>query len=249
MVHAGGPESAPPSGRIDLATLRGRLQADAWHLRSAAPFPHVALDTFLRPSAFTEQAQAFPGEPTGWSAVEIFGEQGEPLSHRKLAHGATGALPPPLELLVAELQGGPFMAYLEDLTGICGLRGDPTHHGGLLHQYLRGARLGVHLDANVQPATGLDRRINVIFYVHPTWEADWGGELELYSPCGTACEQRLQPWPNRCVIFLNGPDAYHGLAPVQCPEDRQRRTIFLRYYTAGRPEAERRPPHRVRWLT
>jgi hypothetical protein len=237
------------SGRINLTGLRNRVHSDARRLHSASPFPHLILDNFLWPSAFTELALAFPASPSGWRTVEIFGERGQPLSHRKLAHVAEGASPPPLERLVAELQGGPFMAYLEELTGIPGLRDDPTHHGGLLHQYLQGARLGVHVDANVQPATGLDRRVNVILYAHPAWEEGWGGELELYSPCGTICKQRLQPWPNRCVVFLTVPDAYHGLAPVQCPEDQQRRSIFMRYYTAGRPEAERRPPHRARWLT
>ena len=47
-----------------------------------------------------------------------------------------------------------------------------------------------------------------------------------------ACERKILPVFNRCVIFNTDTDSYHG-HPEQmtCPEDQFRRSIALYYYT------------------
>jgi hypothetical protein len=47
-----------------------------------------------------------------------------------------------------------------------------------------------------------------------------------------ACEQKVLPVFNRCVIFNTDADSFHGHPePMTCPEDRYRRSIALYYYT------------------
>jgi hypothetical protein len=46
------------------------------------------------------------------------------------------------------------------------------------------------------------------------------------------------------VVFATTDFSYHGHpSPLNCPEDRTRRSVAMYYYTAGRPASEVGPDH------
>nr|WP_247679863.1 2OG-Fe(II) oxygenase [Chitinophaga polysaccharea] len=110
---------------------------------------------------------------------------------------------------------------------------DDLLEGGGIHQSKRGGYLNIHADFTVHPHhRHWQRRVNVLVYLNPDWVEEWGGKLELWDTQMKACEKKVLPVFNRCVIFNTDADSYHGHPePTTCPEDRHRRSIALYYYT------------------
>ena len=101
-------------------------------------------------------------------------------------------------------------------------------HGGGLHQHGRGGKLNVHLDYNIHPKVNLQRRLNIIVYVTPNWDEDWGGHLGLYDN-KKRLVKAISPEFNRGVIF-DTRGSWHGLPePITCPEDVTRNSLAMYY--------------------
>ena len=107
-----------------------------------------------------------------------------------------------------------------------------------------GGFLKVHADFNRHGGLGLDRRLNVLFYLNRDWDDGWGGQLELWDMTMASCVQKISPIFNRLVVFATTDHSYHGLPdPLQCPPGVIRRSLAINYYTNGRPEHERSRAH------
>jgi len=128
------------------------------------------------------------------------------------------------------------IARIERITGITGLMPDPDLCGAGLHCIPRGGFLKMHCDFNAHP-NGWHRRVNVLIYLNEIWEKAWGGYLSL----GKAQQKEIAPIGGRCVIFETNENTWHGHPePLACPDNKQRRSLALYYYTKE-PPAE--PPH------
>src|SRR5262249_8242045 len=93
------------------------------------------------------------------------------------------------------------LRFLEELTGIAGLLGDPYFEGGGLHQIERGGFLKVHADFNWHKRLKLDRRLNLIAYLNKDWREEYNGHLELWDRQMTRCVKKVLPVFNRAVVF------------------------------------------------
>ena len=144
-----------------------------------------------------------------------------------------------------------FMKAMSALMGIKKLIPDPYYTGGGLNVTTRGGLLDVHVDGNYHDATGLNRRLNAIVYLNPNYQTDWGGEFGVYDETGDNCIKKIEPLFNRLIVFNTHDKSFHGLPdPVNFPENEQRRSIILYYYTKEkRPEAEIvvEEPHSALW--
>jgi Rps23 Pro-64 3,4-dihydroxylase Tpa1-like proline 4-hydroxylase len=129
---------------------------------------------------------------------------------------------------------------------------DPYFSGGGLNVSTRGGLLDVHVDGNYHDASGLNRRLNVIFYLNPGWQPDWGGEFGLYDKTGQDCLKLVPPLFNRLVIFDSHDFSFHGLPdPIAFPAEHTRKSIILYYYTkAPRPDQQIAvsDPHSALWV-
>jgi Rps23 Pro-64 3,4-dihydroxylase Tpa1-like proline 4-hydroxylase len=198
---------------------------------AAQPFPHVVVDDFLPEWVLDEVLTEFPSprEDAWWR----FDSDNE----RKLATRDDSRMGDATRQLLAECNSAAFVDFLEELTGIRGLVPDPHLEGGGLHQIVRGGHLGVHVDFNRHPRTGLDRRLNALVYLNRDWREEYGGALELWGRDQTRCEKRILPLFNRLVVFSTTEHSFHGHPePLTCPEDRTRKSLALYYYSNGRPE-------------
>lgn len=192
-------------------------------------FPEEVLDAVLEEFPSPGQADWFEFD----SATE-----------RKLASTDGTMMGPATRQLLAALNSGPFIDFLERLTGIDGLVPDPHFVGGGLHQIERGGHLKVHADFNRHPRTRLERRLNVLVYLNRDWKDDYGGAFELWDEGMTACREKVMPYFNRCVVFSTTSTSYHGHPePLACPEGETRKSLALYYYSKERPADESRPTH------
>jgi len=232
--------------------LQARLENDRNGYADGKPFPHIVLDDFLTPEALAAATQEFPRPDAinDWRRADAFDDQGRLAQRLKLGYSNELAFGSTLRSLVHELNSGPFLRYLERLTGIPYLLPDAQLIGGGLHQYLPGAILRVHADFNRLPGYDLDRRLNLLLYLNPVWKLEWGGALELWDRDMQAYAASILPLTNRCVVFSTTATSYHGMPdPLSCPEGVTRRSLALYYYSNGRPENEQLPDHSTLWQT
>jgi Rps23 Pro-64 3,4-dihydroxylase Tpa1-like proline 4-hydroxylase len=138
-----------------------------------------------------------------------------------------------------ELNSGLFLRFLELLTGIKGLIGDPYFSESGFTYSSNGGFLDIHADFSHQDHTGLERRLNMILYLNDDWDDSYGGNLGLYD-ADVELVEYVEPIGNRCLIFETSPTSYHGFPdPIACPPDRQRRSLSMYYYSLPRAEREK----------
>lgn len=181
------------------------------------PFPHAVIEDFVSPETVRQINAEWPEE---WLK-----EDGS--FNRKWS---TQTLTPTAKAVADSVN----IRMIEELTGIAGLFADPERFGAGLHCIPRGGFLKMHLDFNRHPK-GWHRRVNVLLYLNEKWEDDWGGYLSL----GQQQEKQIAPLGGRLVVFETNDLSWHGHPkPLNCPEDVQRRSMAMYYYTAEPPSGE-----------
>ena len=227
---------------IDRLAAFAAREHDAY--ARAAPFPHAVIDGLLRDDAAAALAAALPGpdDDIGWDRYAAEGFE------MKLACADATRLPAPVVRVLLEFNSGPFIAFLEALTGIPHLLPDPHLLGGGVHLVGPGGHLGVHADFNWHPALQAHRRLNLLLYLNERWDPAWGGDLELWSTDAARRERSIAPLHNRAVVFDTRSDTFHGHpAPLATPDGIWRRSIAMYYYTTTRPPEQLREPHGTRY--
>lgn len=225
---------------FDLDRLQALAADTAEGFARAEPYPHAVFENFLDPAAAAELAQVFP-KPEDRLAWDRFGAIGYEV---KLGSSDEVRFPPALRRAIHDLNSGPFIRFLERLSGIGHLLPDPGLAGGGIHLSRRGDHLGIHADFNWHEGLQAHRRLNLLIYLSPHWQAGYGGELELWDTNGTRRVRTVEPLFNRAVVFATRSDTFHGHPnPWAAPEGVCRQSIALYYYTTQRPADELREAH------
>jgi hypothetical protein len=216
-----------PAGGVGLAALDRFLpqQAElARRFREASPFPHIVLEDFVRLGP--ERASDFPGADWPQWAHLSDGYQRE-----KSTCSDLDEIPSPFRDLIQELCSPPFLRFLEAVTGVEKIIPDPYLEGGGLHRSGAGGHLAPHTDFHVYPELDLYRRLNVLVYLNPNWDASKGGTLVLGEPEDPDSKVSVGPNWGTCVIFETSDESVHGVEPVA--EGCVRQSIALYYYTSS----------------
>jgi Rps23 Pro-64 3,4-dihydroxylase Tpa1-like proline 4-hydroxylase len=192
---------------------------------SADPFPHIVIDDFLPVEILDAVLEDFPDpKQKTWQLFQTVHEN-------KLGTKKEHLLPQTARSVCAELNSGYVLDWLEYLTDVKGLVADTRLIGGGLHQIESGGKLGIHIDFNIEPTTGLARKLNLLLYLNQHWDDQWGGHLELWNADKTKCVKKISPLFNRCVIFNTTGKSWHGHPyPLATPEGITRKSLALYYY-------------------
>jgi len=192
------------------------------------PFAHIVIDDFFDPKvldAVVAEVDALDRDKRYAKFID-----------RKTDHNKFAFYPdvvgPETARLAQTLNSGPFIAYLEKLTGISHLIADPSYFGGGLHWIENGGYLEIHADFNHLKPYNLERRINLLLYLNKDWRDDYKGHLELWDSATMSKRKELAPIFNRAVIFSTVKEALHGHpTPLSAPTGIARRSLALYYYT------------------
>jgi hypothetical protein len=211
--------------------------------QGAHPYPHIVLQNFLDPEVLHECVTEFNtlNATDGWINYKHFNEDKRGLNKFDL-------LPDTIKATITELNSPQFLEFLSKLTGIRNLQKDDGLEGGGIHQSTRGGYLNIHADFTVHPHhRNWQRRVNVLVYLNENWQEEWGGKLELWDTKMKACEAKVLPVFNRCVIFNTDADSFHGHPePMTCPEGVYRRSIALYYYSVEKNPYRRATNYQTR---
>jgi hypothetical protein len=212
--------------------------------RENKPYPHLHFKGFLEADVAEELAREFPGPETdAWTRYKHQNENKLGLTKRRL-------FPPLISEVVEELNSPRFVGWLSRVTEIPGLLADDTLEGGGLHQSGPGGFLNVHTDFSCHHyRKNWHRRINLILYLNPNWQSDWGGAIELWDREVSRCVTRIAPLLNDVLLFETNDISYHGFPePLRCPAGESRKSLALYYYTldSGRRVKARSTNYRSR---
>ena len=212
------------------------------------PFKFTVIDDFLIPELANASMQSFP--PLSDKCWEHSNDQGIEVKSRTNWKSEFD-IPENIIDVIRIANSSLILNALSELFDIPKLMPDPYFSGGGLNVSERNGHLDVHVDGNYHDASGLNRRMNLIIYLNPNWEPDWGGEFGVYSQDGHHLIEAVPPLFNRCVIFDSHDKSFHGLPnPINFPADEPRRSIILYYYTkAKRPDSQVvvGQPHSALW--
>jgi hypothetical protein len=211
-----------------------RLMADIWN--NAKPFSHIVLDNFLDSDVIANIVKEFPNfDEEIWyvydSAIEI-----------KKVMNSWDRFSPSIYKLFWFLNSDAFISNLEFLTG-CKLYPDFGLNGGGLHSHRSGGKLNTHLDYSIHPKLKLERRLNLLIYVTPDWQLEWGGDLGLWEHDEKLNKpgnlvSTISPIFNRAVLFDTTQNSWHGLPePIRCPLNVTRNSLAVYYLCEPRLSA------------
>jgi len=222
--------------------LQSEREALAREFRDADPFPHVVISDFFSPEVARRLLDDFPSFEERFALGEMgnVGRKAERKDVRDISEA--------YREVDDFLQTPEFLNLMSEITGIPDLLYDSEYHGGGTHENVDGASLYTHVDFNYHPK-GWHRRLNLIVYLSPEWEEEWGGNLELHSdpwnPSTDRAKKVLTKF-NQAVLFETSEHSWHGFRPIKLPEERRhlsRKSFAIYLYTEERPPEETAVSH------
>jgi hypothetical protein len=207
-----------PDDSAEIAALADQFQ-------TANPFPYVVLDNILNVTQ-TDILNSFPNPDwIGWSKWE------DHYQAEKRYCGNYSVMPALMQGIISELSQPAFLRFVEQISGIDALIPDPHLEGGGLHSSGEGGILAPHTDFHLLERLNLYRQINIIIYLNPEWNEEWGGCLGLYKKGDRVPTQTVVPEFGRMVIFRTDHNSVHGFS-VPVTKGHRRNSIALYYYTS-----------------
>ena len=203
------------------------------------PFRHVIIDNFFDDETALKLSNEFPD----YNDEKLWAIYNNPIEKKKLTPN-WGLFPPTTYRAFTLMNTPEFVEKVKKITGIPNLVADYGMHGGGWHVHTRGGKLNIHKDYSIHPKLGMERRINIIIYLSPDWNEEWGGGLELWSHDAEnnkpkECVTKVYNKFNRAVLFDTAQNSWHGLpTETVCPEGVYRKSLAIYYVSEARDCAE-----------
>ncbi|HZS38058.1 MAG TPA: 2OG-Fe(II) oxygenase [Polyangia bacterium] len=206
------------------AELLDGVDGLARSFRAAEPFKHVVVEPLLAPELARGLAAEF----------------------RAPASGELRALGPAFQSLDDTLRSPEFLQLLTRLTGIPRLVYDPNYDGGgaLEHRAAEAPRVELPYHSNRK----WYRCLNLIVFLDPEWQAEWGGAVALHAEPERPERDRVArvaPAFNRALLFEVGERSWRGVEALAPPPGRDAASRVLSIYFYAQESASRRraPEH------
>ncbi len=195
---------------------------------NAQPFPHLIIENFLNNEIANRISHLFPN----YDEQYLHGYSNA-IEEKKVTND-WNKFPKDIYSTFLYLCSESFTSLLRILTGSASLQADLGLHGGGIHMHKRGGKLNTHLDYSIHPKVKLQRKLNILIYLTPSWKKEWGGELCFFENSNKKTPgkllEKIEPIFNRAVIFDVTKNSWHGLPhPINCPINVSRNSLALYY--------------------
>jgi len=121
---------------------------------------------------------------------------------------------PILEEVVFAFQDERIVSFIRGIFEIDSLYPDEHLYAGGISSMDKGHFLNPHLDNSHDKDRNKWRVLNLLYYVTPNWELDFGGNLEIW-PRGVKNEQTtIHSKFNRLVVMATHDASWHSVSPV-----------------------------------
>jgi Rps23 Pro-64 3,4-dihydroxylase Tpa1-like proline 4-hydroxylase len=123
---------------------------------------------------------------------------------------------PLLEEITYAFQDPRILKLTEEFTGLKKLEPDEFLYAGGISLMSKGNFLNPHLDNSHDKDRKRYRVINLLYYVTPDWQIEYGGNLELWD-AGMGPDKKprtIQAKFNRLVFMITNTTSYHSVSKV-----------------------------------
>jgi Rps23 Pro-64 3,4-dihydroxylase Tpa1-like proline 4-hydroxylase len=144
------------------------------------------------------------------------------------------AYDPLLEEAVYAFQDPRVLALTSKITGLKDIEPDVDLYAGGISAMSKGAYLRPHLDNSHDKDRNRYRVINLLYYVTPNWQADYGGCLQLWDEGPGGAARTFPCLFNSLVMMATGKNAWHSVNEVT--HDRARCCVSNYYFSRHSPE-------------
>ena len=198
--------------------------------QTTKPYPHANPEGILTPEGFEALRTNLPDVSILDPIFAKSRRAGQyPHDRYALEYEEGVEIPKPWEEFIAELRGDRYRSVLSRLLGVRTL--EFRMHW---HYTPRGCSVSPHCDAKRKLGSH-------IFYFNTAgdWDPSWGGETLVLDDAGRfkrasapAFEDFDSATPaesigNRSFIFSRCGNSWHGVRPLNCPEDRMRKVFIV----------------------
>ncbi|MBE9199638.1 MULTISPECIES: 2OG-Fe(II) oxygenase [unclassified Nodularia (in: cyanobacteria)] len=139
---------------------------------------------------------------------------------------------PLLEEIIYAFQDTRIVNLIAEITGLEQLMPDEYLYAGGVSLMDYGCFLNPHLDNSHDKDISNYRVLNLLYYVTPNWQENYGGNLELWDqdlkqPCRT-----IHSKFNRLVIMVTNKTSWHSVSPINY---HGQRCCVSNYYFSPKP--------------
>lgn len=214
--------------KVMLDRLERSDLAEQWNRpHPGTPTRHAVMDDFLPEELACHIGEAFPKDGSHFNQRQSFRE-------RKRTSVRFDELPPILKQVTFTIQSPEFVTAIGERIGLPKLIGDPSLYAGGLSMMQRGDFLNPHIDNSHEASKSRYRRVNLLYYVTPGWQDEFGGNLELWDK-NVSRPVTLASLFNRLVIMETNRHSWHSVSPVVV--EGMRCCVSNYFFSAESPEA------------
>jgi Rps23 Pro-64 3,4-dihydroxylase Tpa1-like proline 4-hydroxylase len=145
-------------------------------------------------------------------------------------------LHPLLEEVVYAFQEPEVVELLAHISGIETLIPDPNLYAGGISVMPKGGFMNPHIDASHDRSRQYFRVLNLLYYITPDWEAEFGGNLELWPNGRESTPVVVHNRFNRLVLMGTTHRSLHAVSEIQVEQER---CCIVNYYFSPIPVLEK----------
>jgi len=225
-------ENAEMHNRKSIADLMvPRLQSEQGRLADQyanAAQPYFALDNLLPEELAEFIYKAFPPRDKMMLKKSI--------REKKYVTSQMDQCTPLLEEIVFAFQDPRLVELVSAITGIRQLEPDAQLYAGGVSVMGRSHFLNPHIDNSHDRKRERYRVLNLLYYVSPAWQAEFGGNLELWPEGPTGKPLTVESNFNRLVVMGTTTRSWHSVNEVRV--DKSRCCVSNYYFSKVSPEVE-----------
>ncbi|VEH35271.1 2OG-Fe(II) oxygenase [Legionella sainthelensi] len=172
---------------------------------------HFVLDNLL-PTELAESIYASFPQSNDMRSLSISGKL-------KLKYSHLRDVPSILQDINFAMQDPKIVAVIEDITEIKNQIPDPSPYAGGISTLLKGYYINPHLDLSHDVDSKYYRTVNVLYYVSPNWQVEYGGNYELWD-CAIKNRIVVPNFFNRMLVMETNRSSWHAVNTVTSDEPR-----------------------------
>ena len=197
--------------------------------RVAKPFPHLVLDNFFDHKYFDLLKNLYLKTSNDIFKGKTFNSNAE----KNKSISLNTELPDEVSKIVKFLNSNEWINNILNLTGLKSIQSTPVGNKKLAnyHEMKPGGVLVAHVDHSSEPDTQLPHVLNIIIFISPKWNSNYGGATLFYDQWGKQKLKKIKYIPNRAIIFLHTPYSFHGVEYLDPNFSSLRRSIYVDYYS------------------
>lgn len=199
-----------------------------WKNPQGTSTKHFFIDNLLSNELCTSIYNSFPKDGNGFFNRNTFREKKKTCVNLKEYNRN-------LSDISYAIQDQSVVDKIGNLLNLKNLEPDPTLYASGLSMMFRNDYLNPHIDNSHDSKRNKYRRLNLLYYVSPGWEHDFGGNFELWDEKVNS-QKTITSYFNRLLVMETNRKSWHSVSKVIV--DKPRCCVSSYFFSNNSPDEE-----------